>query len=229
MRSEKKVLAIFALLSTLILLTGCSKETKLGVSNLPDRFTDREPIISAYYIPNANLVMSKESVSNWDRKLEGKFEHADGTNYILHLEKAHYDKIGSVIDPNYEYQINIEIPEWLVRKGSRIEAKDLNGYLVWGGINSIYRNDFSPVTPNKKLVPSEEGFLYIRRILSDNTMIAKVNLYFEDEKTKDMIRIFGKIAAPMKKRSDLFYEESNLKGNIKKKARELNETTWPTN
>ncbi|MFH1652748.1 MAG: hypothetical protein ABIE74_01700 [Pseudomonadota bacterium] len=214
--SNKFFSSILIITILLLSLISCSKSSKLGIHGLPDRFIEREKVIEAFYMPDSSLVVDETSVKNWDKRLTDKFSFYDGGNYVIHTEKVHFDKF-SVIEPDFQYQMNLEIPAERFKKGAKVDASDIKGFIVWGGHNSIYREDFSPLV---------SGVVKIQNLDDTKKLYAWVNLYFKDRKTGEFIRIFGKLKAPMKTRSQYQSEEAGVKGKIYDDAHSLSKEAW---
>jgi hypothetical protein len=216
--------SLIILISSLSFITGCAQ--KLGITHLPDRNIDRKTPVVAFYMPETTLRMGKGTVVGWDRKLTNHFAYGRGENYLLHLEQEHFDKRGEGIDPDYQYQVNLEIPATLFRSGAKIEPALLRGFLVWGGRYSANRRNYCALSPNPDFVTSEEGVLKITNIGADKTVTATMNLYFEDGITHELVRIFGKIKAPVKTRKQLASEEARAKQRLYQRAHDVNKEAW---
>jgi hypothetical protein len=212
------------LLSSLLFTTGCAQ--KLGITHLPDRTIDRKTPVVAFYMPETTLRVGKKTVIGWDRKLTDHFDYGRGEDYLLHIEQEHFDKRGVGIDPDYQYQVNLEIPAALFRSGAKIEPGLLRGFLVWGGRYSANRSNYCALAPNPDFVTSEEGVLRITNIAADKTVTATMNLYFHDAKTHELVRIFGKVTAPVKTRKELAREEAKAKQRLYQRAHDVNKEAW---
>lgn len=204
---------------------GCSKQSKLGIQGLPKRFIEREGISNVYYMPRSRLILDPASVTGREGRLEYKYPHADGVNYILHVQKEHHDKFG-IIDPDYEYQMNLEIPRDLFHPGEKILARQMKGYLVWGGANSIFSSDYCRLETRKDYVDPKSGILHIKKIDQYGNMIASADLFFLDPHTGKPVRIFGKIVARPLTRAELIAEEGRVKGDLYRKAHNLEKDSW---
>ncbi len=224
--STRTITMIGLVFMVVVFVIGCASRTELGITHLPDRFTDRDTIGTSFYLPNAQLIEDQYDLIDWDRRVAYKFDHAPGENYVLHIEHEHYDKKGGVIEPDYAYQVNIEIPPEQFVAGNKIPAALLQGYLVWGGENSIYRREFARVKPNARFVASEEGNLFIRKIYEDGTLLANARLYFIDAASGKQVLISGNITAERKTREQLAAENARAKQRIHERARDMENEAW---
>ncbi len=205
--------------------SGCSKKTKLGIQGLPDRFIDRETAGEAYYMPRSRLIMDGAAVIGREGRLDHKYPHADGTSYILHVQRVHYDKF-AIVDPDYEYQMNLQIPSELMRPGEKILAREMKGYLVWGGANSIYESEYCPLETQKDYVDPKSGILHIKRFDDSGALVASADLFFSDPQTGKPVRIFGHIVARPTTRAEVISEEARAEGDIYRRAHNVERDSW---
>jgi hypothetical protein len=195
------------------------------VQGLPERFIDRENVSNAYYMPRSRLIFDDASVTGREGRLEHKYPHADGMNFVLHVEKEHHDKF-AIVDPDYEYQMNLEIPRDLLQPGAKILAREMKGYLVWGSANSIFESDYCPLETRKDYVDPKSGILHIKKIDAYGNLVASADLFFLDRHTGKPVRIFGKIVARPLTRAELIAEEGRVKGDVYRRAHTIEKDSW---
>jgi len=197
----------------------------LGISGIPNFTVNLEKIKVAYYMPDSHLVMGNRSTASLNKKLIHKYSYTYGSNYLVHVESAYYGKFG-VVQPDYLYQFNLEVPADRFVKNARVSAEEMKGYLTWTPLNSAYDSNYLELEPRKGYVGLKAGELHIIDIINENEVVAAANLFFHDKASDSIVRIFGEIRIEAKTRGQQQSEDAGLKRSLYWDADRVNDEYW---
>lgn len=209
----------------ILLSYNCSQQTKLGIGGLPNFSVNIEKIEKSFYMPDTHLVMSSKTALNRTKRFSHKFSYKNGPNFLIHAESFYYNKFG-VIEPDYIYQFNLEIPKELFVENERISASDIKGYLVWSPVNSAYSEEYFVLEPREGYVGLKAGELHIIKIENDDDLVATANLFFRNKESGEYIRIFGDIKISLKTKSVYQSEENSMIRDTYREAGNVNSEAW---